>query len=232
MKAEALSQPSPVNGGGKHREAVRMGAALDWPRLSSELDEFGYAVAPGLLTSGECAALIALYDEESRFRGRVVMARHNFGSGEYRYFAYPLPEPVASLRASLYPPLAAVANRWHAALGSPRRFPDDHAAFLERCHRAGQIRPTPLLLKYGAGDYNRLHQDLYGEHVFPLQATILLTPPDDFTGGEFVLTEQARARKRASRWCRSIAATPSSSRSTIGPSPARAASVASRRGMA
>jgi uncharacterized protein len=198
VKAEAPSQPSPVpRGRAVNAQRLRVGA-IDWPRLSSELDERGYAVATSILSPNECAALIALYDEESRFRSRVVMVRHNFGRGEYQYFCYPLPESVASLRETLYPPLAAIANRWSATLGLPQRFPENHAAFLQICHGAGQTRPTPLLLKYGEGDYNRLHQDLYGEHVFPLQATVLLSPPSDFTGGEFVLLEQRpRTQSRA-----------------------------------
>lgn len=166
-------------------------AALDWPSLAEELDAYGCAVIRGLLTPSDCEALAAGYDEETQFRSRVVMSRHGFGRGEYKYFAYPLPPLVATLRSALYPPLAQIANRWNEALGDTVRFPGSHAAFLERCHRAGQTRPTPLLLKYGAGDYNCLHQDLYGEHVFPLQVAVLLSAPGrDFTGGEFVLTEQ------------------------------------------
>jgi len=156
-----------------------------------ELDEQGHAVLPGLLPPDACAALAALYGHDEYFRSRVVMQRHGYGQGEYRYFAYPLPDRVAELRAALYPPLAGIANRWYEALGIESRFPPDHAAYLARCRAAGQAKPTPLLLRYGAGDYNRLHPDLYGEHVFPLQATILLSRPgDDFAGGEFVLTEQ------------------------------------------
>jgi hypothetical protein len=152
-----------------------------------------------LLDADACAALAARYDDDARFRSRIVMARHGFGRGEYKYFAYPLPDEVAALRTALYPPLAEVANRWNEAMGVAVRYPDAHADYLARCHAAGQTKPTPLLLRYGAGDYNCLHQDLYGEHVFPLQATLLLSRPDeDFAGGEFVLTEQRpRMQSRA-----------------------------------
>lgn len=172
---------------------------LDWERIASDLDDKGYAVVPRLLTRGDCADVIALYDGPAAFRKRVVMEKHGYGRGEYQYFAYPLPDLVAALRAAFYPRLVPIANRWHEAMGIDVRFPDDHAAFLRRCHDAGQVRPTPLILKYGAGDYNRLHQDLYGEHVFPLQATVLLSKPgEDFSGGEFVLTEQRpRMQSRA-----------------------------------
>jgi uncharacterized protein len=174
-------------------------ATVDWSRVGAELDAQGCAVVPGLLTPAQCAALAASYDEEHCFRSRVVMSRHGFGRGEYQYFAYPLPDLVASLRATLYGHLVPVANRWHEAMGLDVRFPDDHAAFLARCHDAGQTRPTPLLLRYAAGDYNCLHQDVYGEHVFPLQVAILLSSPGrDFTGGEIVLTEQRpRMQSRA-----------------------------------
>lgn len=168
-----------------------MKTALDWQAIEDDLNRYGCAVVPGLLDPGACLALAAQYEQPQRFRSRVVMARHGYGRGEYQYFAYPLPEPVAALRRALYAPLAAIANRWQAALGLEARFPPEHDAFLARCHAAGQVRPTPLLLRYGEGDYNCLHQDLYGEHVFPLQLAVLLSRPQlDFTGGEFVLTEQ------------------------------------------
>lgn len=171
-------------------------ADQDWRRVAADLDAFGAAVLPGLFDAGQCAALAACYADNALFRSRVVMARHGFGQGEYRYFAYPLPEVVAALRAALYSPLAAIANGWAAALGEDRRYPASHADYLARCHRDGQTRPTPLLLRYGPGDYNCLHQDLYGEHVFPLQATVLLSAPGaDFEGGEFVLVEQRLRRQ-------------------------------------
>ena len=166
-------------------------AGLDWPALGAALDEHGCAVVEGLLAPEICAALIGLYDDEALFRKRIVMARHGYGQGEYGYFAYPLPDVVQTLRTSLYPPLAAIANRWQQALGEEVRFPEDHAAYVARCHAAGQVRPTPLVLRYGPGDYNRLHQDVYGDCLFPLQVAVLLSAPGrDFTGGEFVLTEQ------------------------------------------
>jgi hypothetical protein len=163
------------------------------------LDKYGYIIEPALLSAAECNALAALYDDDARFRSKVIMKRHGYGSGEYRYFAYPLPEKIQALRTSLYPALAEIANDWSAAIKSPVRYPDTHEAFLARCHEAGQTRPTPLLLRYQEGDYNCLHQDLYGEHVFPLQAAILLSRPgEDFTGGEFLLTEQRpRMQSRA-----------------------------------
>ena len=168
-----------------------MKTALDWQAIEDDLNRHGCAVVPGLLDPGACLALAAQYEQPGRFRSRVVMERHGFGRGQYQYFAYPLPEPVAALRMALYAPLAAIANRWQAALGLEARFPTEHDAFLARCHAAGQVRPTSLLLRYGEGDYNCLHQDLYGEHVFPLQLAVLLSRPQlDFTGGEFVLTEQ------------------------------------------
>ncbi len=166
-------------------------AALEWASITEHLDAQGCAVISGLLSEQESDSVAALYPENQCFRSRVVMARYGFGRGEYQYFRYPLPDLVASLRAALYPHLCGVANRWNQAMGIDVRYPREHAAFLKRCHEAGQIRPTPLLLQYGVGDYNCLHQDIYGEHVFPLQATILLSQPEhDFTGGEFVLTEQ------------------------------------------
>lgn len=173
--------------------------ALDWRQIEDALNAHGCAVVPGLLDAAACATLAARYDDASRFRSKVVMQRHGFGQGEYQYFAYPLPDLVATLREQLYGPLAAIANRWHASMGLETRFPPSHADFLARCHAAGQTRPTPLLLRYREGDYNCLHQDLYGEHVFPLQLAVLLSrPQDDFTGGEFVLTEQRpRLQSRA-----------------------------------
>ena len=171
-------------------------AALDWPRIAADLDAHGSATTGALLPPETCAELMNSYDDEPRFRSRIVMARHGFGQGEYKYFAAPLPAPVASLRTSFYAPLAEIANRWNETLGVAMRFPATLDAFLARCHKAGQKRPTPLLLKYGPGDYNCLHQDLYGEHVFPLQLAILLSDPKrDFTGGEFVLTEQRPRRQ-------------------------------------
>jgi len=168
----------------------------DWSAVLEALDARGWAVLPRLLDPDECAAAIALYEEHERFRSEVIMARHGFGRGAYRYFAYPLPPLVQDLRTALYPQLVAVANRWHQRMGLPCRFPDIHAEYIAECHAAGQARPTPLLLRYGPGDYNCLHQDLYGEHVFPLQAAILLS--DGFEGGEFVLTEQRpRMQSRA-----------------------------------
>jgi uncharacterized protein len=172
---------------------------MNWPSVAEHLNRYGYAVAPGLLSADACGALAAMYEDASRFRSTVIMQRHGYGSGEYKYFSYPLPEKIAALRAALYPPLADIANTWSAAQKCDVRYPGTHAAFLDRCHAAGQTRPTPLLLRYAAGDYNCLHQDLYGEHVFPLQAAFLLSRPgEDFTGGEFILTEQRpRMQSRA-----------------------------------
>ncbi len=169
----------------------------DWFEIAGELDREGSAVIPGLLTADQCRSVAALYAQDGLFRSRVDMARHGFGRGAYKYFAYPLPDPVADLRARLYGPLAEVGNRWNEAMGLAPRYPAAHEDFLDICREAGQTRPTPLILRYGAGDYNRLHQDLYGEHVFPLQVTILLSRSGvDFTGGELVLTEQ-RARMQS-----------------------------------
>jgi hypothetical protein len=195
--SEAAKPHAPV-----HRSFSEGGsriAALDWTRIAAELDAHGCAVTGPLLTAEECAALAARYDDDARFRSRIVMARHGFGRGEYKYFASPLPDDIATLRTSLYPPLADIANRWNERMGIAIRYPDAHAAFLARCHAAGQTKPTPLLLRYAEGDYNCLHQDLYGEHVFPLQATVLLSRPgEEFSGGEFLLTEQRpRMQSRA-----------------------------------
>ncbi len=162
----------------------------EWQSIGHDLDERGFAILPGLIAPEACQGLAALY-EQPVFRSQIHMARHGFGRGEYKYFAYPLPDTVADLRRRLYPQLVPVANRWQECMGLETRFPADHEAFLKRCHAAGQTRPTPLLLQYDPDDYNCLHQDLYGEHVFPLQMAILLSrPEEDFTGGEFVLTEQ------------------------------------------
>ena len=170
-----------------------------WSKVSEHLDEHGWALVKNLLTSSECEAVAGLYADDRHFRSHIVMARHGFGRGEYKYFAYPLPDTVAELRTALYPRLAPIANRWNESMGIAVRYPDAHADFLARCHTAGQTRPTPLLLQYGEGDFNALHQDVYGEHVFPLQVAILLSEPEkDFTGGEFVLTEQRpRMQSRA-----------------------------------
>jgi len=166
-------------------------ASARWPDTLAELNSQGSAVIKQLLSASECEALVRLYPESQHFRSRIVMQRHGFGQGEYQYFSYPLPETVARLRATLYPELVGLANAWNEAMGMEVRYPEDHTRFLARCHAAGQQRPTPLLLQYGPGDYNCLHQDLYGEHVFPIQVAVLLSRPgEDFTGGEFVLTEQ------------------------------------------
>jgi hypothetical protein len=185
VKVPFGSGPNPVQAG--------------WDRIAAALDENGCAVLDNLLTPKECERLAARYADDDAFRSRVVMSRHGFGKGEYKYFSYPLPEPIAALRASLYAPLATIANRWNARMGIDTRYPAGHSDFIARCHAAGQPRPTPLLLQYGPGDYNCLHQDLYGELAFPLQLTILLSQPGgDFTGGEFILTEQRpRMQSRA-----------------------------------
>lgn len=166
-------------------------ASVDWAQVAQSLDAQGYATIERLLAPAQCESLAGLYASSGLFRSRVVMSRHGFGRGEYQYFNYPLPGLVATLRSAIYPHLVPIANRWNEQLRSDVRFPDSPAGFMERCHAAGQRRPTPLLLQYQAGDYNCLHQDLYGEHVFPMQVAVLLAQPgQDFTGGEFVLTEQ------------------------------------------
>lgn len=172
---------------------------VDWSAVGTHLDAHGWAMLPAILSTDECRALASLYDDDLHFRSRVVMQRHGFGRGEYKYYSYPLPELIASLRTELYPHLAPIADRWNEAMGIDVRYPAEHADFLARCHAAGQTRPTPLLLKYGADDFNALHQDLYGEHVFPFQVVFLLSQPNtDFTGGEFVITEQRpRMQSRA-----------------------------------
>lgn len=178
---------------------ARRVAAYDWPTLRAELDASGYALLPKLLTPDECRATRALYPDDAHFRSRVVMAQHGYGRGEYRYFSYPLPSMVAELRGALYPHLTELGNTWNERLGSDERFPDTHERYLAQCHEAGQDRPTPLLLQYLNGDYNRLHQDLYGDMVFPVQVAVLLSEPGtDFVGGEFLLTEQRpRMQSRA-----------------------------------
>jgi hypothetical protein len=165
--------------------------AFELSSITEHLDAHGWAMLPQLLTASESAAIAGFYEDDSKFRSHIVMARHGFGRGEYRYFSYPLPDKIADLRTALYSRLVPIANRWNASMGIDVRYPDTHADFIARCHKAGQTRPTPLLLQYGEGDFNALHQDVYGEHIFPLQAAILLSEPGkDFTGGEFVLTEQ------------------------------------------
>ena len=174
-------------------------AAQDWNGVATAVDAQGWALLPKLIDASAAARLSGLYDKEI-FRSHVIMARHGFGRGEYKYFSYPLPDPIAALRPALYAHLAPIANRWAQMRDEETRYPVDHQDFLDRCHQAGQARPTPLLLKYGVGDYNCLHQDLYGAHVFPLQVAILLSRPgEDFRGGEFVMTEQRpRMQSRAS----------------------------------
>lgn len=165
--------------------------SLNWDHIAADLNEAGNSLLKGILSSRECESLASLYGSEEPFRSRIVMSRHGFGRGEYKYFRYPLPEILQELRTSFYERLVPIANQWNQAMGIETRYPAKHPDFIERCHRAGQLRPTPLLLKYGTGDYNCLHQDLYGEHVFPIQVAFLLSEPDkDFTGGEFILTEQ------------------------------------------
>ena len=165
--------------------------AIDWTKVHADLDAQGWAIAPKLLTEAEAAFIAGLYGQEQGFRSHVIMARHGFGRGEYKYFSYPLPPPIETLRTAAWPHLAPLANQWHERMRKEERFPHSHTAFLERCHKAGQLRPTPLLLTYAPEDYNCLHRDLYGEHVFPIQIAILLDQPGtDFEGGEFVMTEQ------------------------------------------
>ncbi|NBU28650.1 MAG: proline hydroxylase [Caulobacteraceae bacterium] len=174
-------------------------ASADWDRMATDLDRQGWSVLPAILSAQDCESMAGLYDQADGFRSQVIMARHGFGRGEYRYFAYPLPDAVQALRAALYRRLAPIANRWHGVLGISGDFPASHADYLARCHAVGQARPTPLLLRYGPGDYNCLHQDLYGAEVFPLQAALLLSQPgQDFEGGELILTEQRpRMQSRA-----------------------------------
>ena len=187
-EATTSAEQSPV--GGFAPVDQRLDGA-DWSHVAASLDAQGWAILPQLISHAEADAISSLYARADGFRSRVIMARHGFGSGEYRYFSYPLPDIIQSIRTAAYPRLAPIANRWHERMGKETRFPDEHALFLERCHQAGQSRPTPLLLEYGPGDYNCLHRDLYGAHVFPLQIAILLDQPGvDFTGGEFVMTEQ------------------------------------------
>jgi hypothetical protein len=191
----------PGEGGRRSRpdECLATLGALDWPAIERDLDAYGCAIAPKLISLEACRELAALYPEDARFRSRIVMGSHGFGRGEYKYFANPLPDQIVALRRGLYPRLAPIADRWNEAMGVSVLYPAEHEAFLSRCREAGQTRPTPLLLRYGEGDYNCLHQDVYGEHLFPLQVAILLSEPGrDFTGGEFVLTEQRpRMQSRA-----------------------------------
>jgi hypothetical protein len=181
------------------RSAEERVRGYDWKALSNELSSYGCAVVEKLLAPEECAEIAALYPHEEHFRSHIHMARHGFGQGEYRYFKYPLPDLIGGLRTALYPHLATVANDWNERMGIDQRYPQKHADFLKLCHDAGQVRPTPLLLQYVPGDFNCLHQDLYGDFAFPIQVAILLSEPGrDFTGGEFVLTEQRpRMQSRA-----------------------------------
>ncbi len=192
----AATAAPPISSAGEVAERI---GALDWDRVSQDLDAAGNAILEGLLSPDQCRSLAGLYREDHLFRSRIVMARHGFGRGEYKYFGYPLPDIIAGLRTALYPKLAPIANRWNQALGLDARYPAEHPKFIARCHEAGQRKPTPLILQYQAGDFNCLHQDVYGEHVFPLQVAILLSRPGrDFTGGEFVMTEQRpRMQSRA-----------------------------------
>ncbi len=201
---------------------------LDWERISADLDGQGCAVIGPLITPKQCAEIAASYDISGIFRSHVVMARHGFGRGEYRYFSYPLPLLISGLRTALYPPLAEIANRWNETMGIAVRYPKEHRTFLDRCHEAGQAKPTPLLLQYGPGDYNCLHQDLYGEHVFPLQVAFLLAKPGvDFTGVNSFSLNSGRGCSRGRRWSRSSRAKASSFPSTIARSRARGEPIAS-----
>jgi uncharacterized protein len=193
------ARPSRMSSASAVASAEARVAAYDWDALAGELDSYGCAILPKLLSAEECRSIAELYPDESHFRSHIHMARHGFGKGEYRYFKYPLPDLLGALRSALYPRLAGVANEWNARMGIDRRYPGNHAAFLKQCHDAGQARPTPLLLQYVAGDFNCLHQDLYGDLAFPIQVAVLLSEPRvDFTGGEFVLTEQRpRMQSRA-----------------------------------
>jgi uncharacterized protein len=198
QRQKAQTRPAISDGNGASGAERRLSTA-NWDAVGAALDADGFAVMAGVLDAEACRAVAGLYPEDHLFRRHIQMEQHGYGRGEYKYFAYPLPEVVLAMRAAFYPALASVANRWDQALGEPPRFPLRHADFLERCRKSGQTRPTPLLLKYGAGDYNCLHQDLYGDHVFPLQVAILLSEPGaDFTGGEFIITEQRpRMQSRA-----------------------------------
>jgi uncharacterized protein len=193
-RSSSIISPSPAVSSPEARVT-----AYDWQELAAELDSYGCAVLPKLLSPEECRTIAALYPDESHFRSHIVMGRHGFGTGEYRYFKYPLPDVLGGLRMALYPHLAHLANEWNERMAIGERYPDNHASFLKQCHDAGQTRPTPLLLQYGPGDFNCLHQDLYGDIAFPIQVAILLSEPGkDFTGGEFVLTEQRpRMQSRA-----------------------------------
>lgn len=176
---------------GRNLKASELVKRIDWKRVLHDLDAEGSAVIEHILSPAECENVAALYSRDEVFRSRIVMGQHGFGRGEYKYFSYPLPDLIADLRTAVYPHLAPIANRWNDKINIDVRYPEKHADFIKRCHNAGQLKPTPLLLQYGAGDYNCLHQDVYGEHVFPLQLAILLSEPNkDFTGGEFVMTEQ------------------------------------------
>jgi hypothetical protein len=190
MSSPAPTKADPVSRSSAGDITKRI-AVLDWPAIETGLDSCGWAGTGPILSAHECEGLAALYASDDKFRSKIIMARHGFGSGEYKYLADPLPGIIGALRNSLYPPLARIANRWNEAIGIPARYPAEHADFIKVCHRAGQTKPTPLILQYGPGDYNCLHQDIYGDLVFPFQAAFLLSRPgQDFTGGEFVLTEQ------------------------------------------